>query len=180
VAEIVRDKSGSALAISNKARVGDNRRMAAPTVKQPRGTGALPITLDWGPGSLIETVTATKEPWTISFKMAVQDCGIKVGCQGYFFRAANILLNGNAQAYFGTSQAAALAYFQGGVLLRGGCPIVGSDVSQIDAGDSTVCGIVQAATEGPVVSVRGDVSPTNKRTTQNWGLSTVSRRVTCG
>jgi hypothetical protein len=62
--------------------------------------------------------------------MAIQDCGITVGCQGYFFRAANILLNGNAQAYSGTSQAAALGYFQGGVVLTGGCPIVGSDVSQ--------------------------------------------------
>src|SRR5277367_5843274 len=117
---------------------GDGYSLPAPTVKQPKGTGTLPITFDWGPGGLIETVTATKATGSINFKMGLNDCEITVGCQGYFYRAADIFLNGSAQAYFLTPPDGAFAFSTSGagVVLKGGCPLIGPEVLQItDQGD---------------------------------------------
>jgi len=128
---------------------GDGYSLPAPTVKQPNGPGTLPITFDWGPGGLLETVTATKATDSINFKMGLNDCEIKVGCQGYFYRAADIFLNGNAQAYFLTPPDGAFAFSTSGVgvVLKGGCPLIGPEALQIpDPGDSTYCHNVQTPT----------------------------------
>jgi len=123
---------------------GDGYSSPAPTVKQPNGPGTLPITFDFGQGGLTEIVTATKATGSINFKMELNDCEIKVGCQGYLYRAADIFLNGTAQAYFLTpSDGGAFAFSTSGfgVVLTGGrCPLIGPEVLQIpDPGDSTNC-----------------------------------------
>jgi hypothetical protein len=122
---------------------GDGDSAPAPTVKQPNGPGTLPITFNFGQGSLTEIVTATKATGSINFKMELNDCEIKVGCQGYLYRAADIFLSGSAQAYFLTPPDGAYAFSTSGdgVVLRGGpCPLIGPEVLQIpDPGDSTYC-----------------------------------------
>jgi hypothetical protein len=85
-------------------------------VKQPHGPGTLPITFDFG--EVVETVTATHSPNSISFKMSMRSCNPGCFWFGQIYRAANLVMNGSPQSYFGTSATAALAYFQNGVVFR--------------------------------------------------------------
>jgi len=138
---------------------GSGRSYGA-TVKQPHGPGTLPITFDFG--EVVETVTATHRPNSISFKMSMRSCS--PGCLwfGQIYRAANLVLNGNPQSYFGTSATAALAYFQSGVVLTGGCDGIAADVTQIDPQDP-VCGTAPATfQQGALYGVSGFSSRNGK------------------
>ena len=88
-----------------------------PTFTQPNGPGTLPVIATYSGFGFQETINASPAQRTITTTFKITDCGFDCVWFGNFSRAANPELDGKTVNNFGSSQYAAFAYLNHGLML---------------------------------------------------------------